>query len=91
MKVCPNCQSKYPDDANFCPREGCASAEGPSRLVPIADEPPARFTPATAIGGSAAARSGQAQDSQTGETVAYKLVRPRRCRPRRRWSARSAS
>ncbi len=76
MKVCPNCQSKYPDDANFCPREGCASAEGPSRLLPIADEPPARFAPASAIGGSRTGEVWQAQDGQTGETVAYKLVSP---------------
>ncbi len=74
MKVCPNCQSKYPDDANFCPREGCASAEGPSRLMPIADEPPARFAPANVIGGSRSGEVWQAQDGQTGETVAYKLV-----------------
>jgi len=76
MKVCPNCQSKYPDDANFCPREGCASAEGPSRLVPIADEPPARFVPSNAIGGSRSGEVWQAQDQQSGETVAYKLVSP---------------
>jgi hypothetical protein len=45
-------------------------------LVPIADEPPARFTPSTAIGGSRSGEVWQAQDSQTGETVAYKLVSP---------------
>src|SRR6516162_1783563 len=27
MKVCPNCQNKYPDDGNFCPREDCATGE----------------------------------------------------------------
>ena len=26
MKVCPNCQSKYPDDANFCPAGGLCHA-----------------------------------------------------------------
>jgi len=76
MKVCPNCQSKYPDDANFCPREGCASAEGPSRLMPIVDEAPARFVPASVIGGSRSGEVWQAQDGQTGESVAYKLVSP---------------
>jgi Protein kinase domain len=76
MKVCPNCQNKYPDDANFCPREGCASAEGPSRLMPAAEEVPARFAPSTMIGGSRSGEVWQAQDGQTGELVAYKLVAP---------------
>ena len=37
MKVCPNCQTKYPDDANFCPQETCATPQGPRRLEPIVD------------------------------------------------------
>lgn len=76
MKFCPNCQNKYPDDANFCPREGCASAVGPSRLVPVEDEAAARFAPVTRIGGGRTGEVWQAQDAQTGETVAYKLVAP---------------
>src|SRR4029079_11642427 len=76
MKFCPNCQNKYPDDANFCPREGCASAEGPSRLVPVENEAPARFALVTQIGGGRTGEVWQAQDAQTGETVAYKLVAP---------------
>ena len=76
MKVCPNCQNKYPDDANFCPREGCASADGPSRLLPAAEEAPARFAPSTMIGGARSGEVWQAQDGQTGELVAYKLVAP---------------
>ncbi len=35
MKFCPNCQSQYPDDANFCPQEGCATGQGPRRLEPL--------------------------------------------------------
>ena len=35
MKVCPNCQTKYPDDGNFCPQEACATPEGPRRLAPV--------------------------------------------------------
>jgi hypothetical protein len=42
--------------------------------MPIADEPPARFAPANVIGGSRSGEVWQAQDGQTGETVAYKLV-----------------
>ena len=42
MKVCPNCQTKYPDDANFCPQETCATPQGPRRLDPVA-EAAARF------------------------------------------------
>ena len=76
MKVCPNCQNKYPDDANFCPREACASADGPSRLLPAAEEVPARFSPVNRIGGSLSGDVWEAHDAQTGETVAYKLVAP---------------
>ena len=42
MKLCASCQNKYPDDANFCPREECATPEGPHRLILLgADEAPA--------------------------------------------------
>ena len=41
MKFCPNCQSQYPDDANFCPQESCATPQGPRRLEPIAAAPAA--------------------------------------------------
>ncbi len=41
MKVCPNCQTKYPDDANFCPQETCATPEGPRRLEIISEAPSA--------------------------------------------------
>jgi hypothetical protein len=37
MKVCPNCRSKYPDDANFCPQESCATPQGPCRLLPVTE------------------------------------------------------
>ena len=32
MKFCPICKTQYPEDANFCPLETCATAEGPQRL-----------------------------------------------------------
>jgi len=41
MKFCPNCQSQYPDDANFCPQETCATPQGPRRLEPIVAAPAA--------------------------------------------------
>src|SRR3954471_8932729 len=77
MKVCPNCQSKYPDDANFCPQEGCATPEGPRRLSPIADAaPPARFQLGDRLGGGRSGAVWSAQDAQGGGAVAYKLVAP---------------
>src|SRR6266700_2160237 len=78
MKFCPNCQNKYPDDANFCPREACASADGPSRLLPVGEsgEAAARFTLVSQVGGGRTGEVWQARDGQTGEAVAYKLVVP---------------
>jgi hypothetical protein len=56
MKLCASCQNKYPDDANFCPREECATPEGPHRLILLAadgttdasstESPPAAGAPA---------------------------------------------
>ena len=96
MKLCASCQNKYPDDANFCPREECAGAEGPHRLTviepdpasaplpatapvpaaaPAADAaPPERFMLVSRIGGEASGEVWQANDSQTGAAVAYKVV-----------------
>jgi hypothetical protein len=74
MKVCPNCHSQYPDDANFCPQEGCATDQGPRRLDPVAAAPPARFELESQIGGSRSGEVFRARDNHTGETVAYKLV-----------------
>jgi len=80
MKFCPNCQSQYPDDANFCPQEGCATGQGPRRLEPIASAapaaPPARFEMESQLGGARSGEVWRARDTQTGETVAYKLVAP---------------
>jgi hypothetical protein len=76
MKACPNCHSKYPDDANFCPQETCATPEGPRRLTPIAAEPAARFTLASKLGGGRSGEVWVARDTQTGNDVAYKLVTP---------------
>ena len=77
MKFCPNCQTQYPDDANFCPQEGCATGQGPRRLEPVqaaAAPPPQRYEPEAQLGGSRSGEVFRARDSQTGQTVAYKLV-----------------
>jgi serine/threonine-protein kinase len=73
MKLCATCQNKYPDDANFCPREQCAGPDGPHRLDPIV-EPATRFVPVSRIGGGASGEVWQASDSQSGNAVAYKVV-----------------
>jgi eukaryotic-like serine/threonine-protein kinase len=79
MKVCPNCQAKYPDDANFCPQEGCATPEGPRRLNPIPTEPASRFELVLRVGGGHSGEVWQARDAQGDRgdgLVAYKLVAP---------------
>ncbi|HEX2658754.1 MAG TPA: serine/threonine-protein kinase [Polyangia bacterium] len=73
MKLCASCQNKYPDDANFCPREQCAGPDGPHRLDPIV-ESASRFVPVSRIGGGASGEVWQASDAQSGNAVAYKLV-----------------
>jgi hypothetical protein len=74
MKVCPNCQTKYPDDANFCPQEGCATAQGPRRLDPVAETPTSRYRLESQLGGTRSGEVWQAVDSQTGGLVVYKRV-----------------
>ena len=76
MKVCPNCQTKYPDDANFCPQETCATPEGPRRLDIISAAPSggARYEMEGQIGGRRSGEVFRARDLQTGATVAYKRV-----------------
>jgi hypothetical protein len=76
MKLCPTCKNKYADDANFCPREECATPQGPSRLLPIAEEPLVRFVPVSRIGGSVSGEVWQASDAQSGAAVAYKVIAP---------------
>ena len=76
MKTCPNCKSKYPDDANFCPLETCATADGPQRLESVPDAPEPRFKPIERIGGGTTGEVWRARDSQTGTEVALKLVNP---------------
>jgi serine/threonine-protein kinase len=76
MKACPNCHSKYPDDANFCPQETCATPEGPRRLTPVPAEPAARFQLTSKLGGGRSGEVWVARDAQTGNDVAYKLVTP---------------
>jgi hypothetical protein len=41
MKFCPICKTQYPEDANFCPLETCATAEGPQRLQQVVAQPAA--------------------------------------------------
>jgi eukaryotic-like serine/threonine-protein kinase len=74
MKVCPNCQTKYPDDANFCPQETCATANGPRRLEPAPAAGSPRYEPADRLGGSRSGEVYRAKDTQTGALVAYKKI-----------------
>ena len=76
MKACPNCHSKYPDDANFCPQETCATPQGPRRLEVVPAEPPPRFQLTSRLGGSHSGEVWLARDTQTSDDVAYKLVAP---------------
>src|SRR5690348_13957975 len=78
MKVCPICQTKYPDDANFCPQEPCATPEGPRRLdmLPASAAQPAgeRYTLETQVGGQRSGDVFRARDGQSGASVIYKRV-----------------
>jgi len=76
MKVCPNCQTKYPEDSNFCPQESCATPDGPRRLEIISEAPRvgARYEMQGQIGGSRSGEVFRARDLQTGASVAYKRV-----------------
>jgi eukaryotic-like serine/threonine-protein kinase len=74
MKFCPTCKTQYPEDANFCPQETCATPEGPQRLQAVAARPPARFQPIEKIGGGNTGDVWRATDSQTGNEIAYKVV-----------------
>jgi len=76
MKTCPICKSKYPEDANFCPLEKCATADGPQRLDSVPDAPEPRFKPIERIGGGSTGEVWRARDGQTGAEVALKLVNP---------------
>jgi serine/threonine-protein kinase len=74
MKTCPICKTKYPEDANFCPLETCATADGPQRLASVPDAPEPRFTPIERIGGGNTGEVWRARDGQTGAEVVLKLV-----------------
>src|SRR5882757_5330181 len=74
MKLCPTCRTKYPDDANFCPQESCATSDGPQRLQPAPDAAKSRFQPLTRIGGASTGEVWKARDSETGTEVAYKII-----------------
>ena len=74
MKLCPTCRTQYPEDANFCPQESCATADGPQRLQVIPSQPPARFQPSERLGGGRTGEVWRARDAQSGNEVAYKVV-----------------
>lgn len=74
MKFCPICKTQYPEDANFCPQETCATPEGPQRLQIVAHQAAARFQPLQQLGGGRTGEVWLARDSQTGTEVAYKVL-----------------
>jgi serine/threonine-protein kinase len=74
MKFCPTCQTQYPEDANFCPQETCATAAGPQRLQVVVAQAPARFQPIERIGGGRTGDVWRARDTHSGADVAYKVV-----------------
>ena len=77
MKFCPICKTQYPEDANFCPQETCATSEGPQHLQLMATHVAVgRFQPIEKIGGGRTGEVWRARDSQTGQEVAYKSVMP---------------
>lgn len=76
MKFCPICKTQYPEDANFCPQETCATSEGPQRLQFVPAQPPSRFSPLERIGGGRTGEIWKARDNHTGSDVAYKIVAP---------------
>lgn len=75
MKLCQKCQNQYPDDANFCPQETCATPEGPRRLMPL-PLLPARYVVRRILGGEASGFVFLAVDSQTNAEVAIKVASP---------------
>src|SRR4030095_5969769 len=74
MKFCPNCQTQYQDDANFCPQEGCATPQGPRRLEPVVEAAAPRYEMESQLRGAGPGEVFRARDTQSGATVAYKLV-----------------
>ncbi len=73
MKTCPSCKKTYEDEANFCPEEACATDEGPRRLDAVGVKGP-RFAPVERIGGGRTGEVWRAEDQETGEQVALKLL-----------------
>lgn len=76
MKFCPICKTQYPEDANFCPQETCATSEGPQRLLVQPAQPASRFSATERIGGGNTGEVWRAIDNQTGSEVAYKAIAP---------------
>jgi hypothetical protein len=74
MKFCPICKMQYPEDANFCPQETCATPEGPQRLQILAVQTSSRFQPIERIGGGNTGEVWRAFDNQTGTEVAFKTI-----------------
>jgi len=76
MKFCPICKTQYPEDANFCPQETCATSEGPQSLQFLPAQPASRFALVEQIGGGNTGQVWKARDNQTGADVAYKVIAP---------------
>jgi hypothetical protein len=74
MKVCPSCKATYPDDANFCPQESCATENGPQRLQALPAEPASRFQLLNRVGGRSTGEVWKGHDGQSNATIAYKII-----------------
>ena len=88
MKFCPTCKATYADDANFCPKETCATPSGPQRLqdspavvgaAPVvaatgAPDTGTRFQLGPRLGGSSTGEVYRATDTGSGAQVAFKIV-----------------
>jgi len=75
MKLCQKCQNQYPDDANFCPQESCATPEGPRRLLSVPPLP-ARYEVRGLLGGEESGLVLLASDSPSQTEVALKIASP---------------
>jgi hypothetical protein len=83
MKRCPICRAVYPDDANFCPMDAGRLEDIGGGRVPSLDLPTmvsrligGRFRLGPQIGGGRTGEVYSAEDTQTGQTVALKLIAP---------------
>jgi len=73
MKTCPICKTKYPEDANFCPLETCATTDARNGSRPCLMRQ-SRASPRSNASGRNTGEVWRARDGQTGAEVALKLV-----------------